>query len=101
MDLFECQECGDKYYKKVDQCPYCDGKDFDKSDGTEREVILTVLYEITLESGEYEQFTWDELEELVDKKFGKECKCIPFMNALDDAVKKGYFSEITLYISKT
>jgi len=100
MDLFECQECGESYYKKVDECHYCEGKEFDKSDGTEREVILTVLYEITLESGEYEQFTWDELEELVDKKLGKECDYIPLSNAIDDAVKKEYFSKMTLYISK-
>ena len=100
MDLYECCDCGKSYYKKVNRCPYCDNKEFNKSNGTEEEVIITVLEEIELESGEYQQFAYDELEELVSKKLNKYFDYMSFSNALNEAVKKEYFSEITLYVSR-
>jgi hypothetical protein len=103
LDLYECCSCGEPYYKKADQCPYCDSKEFDKTDGTEEEVILTVLREINIESesGEYQQFGYDELEELIGKKLGKEFDYMSFDSALDNAIKKEYFSKMTLYISNS
>lgn len=99
MDLFECNGCGDKYYKKVEQCPYCDSKTLAELEGTEEEVIMTVLREINIESGEYEQFDHDSLNELVREKLGKDYCWMAFNSALKDACKKGYFTEWTTYVS--
>ncbi|KKM50052.1 hypothetical protein LCGC14_1556470 [marine sediment metagenome] len=99
MKLFECSKCGENYYKRADECPYCDGKVLYEIKGTEKEVILTVLYELNLESGEYEQFTYDDLEGKVNKKLGKDVNWESFNDALKDAEKKGYFTELTTYIS--
>jgi hypothetical protein len=100
MKLYECEECGEYYYKKAEECPYCDGKEFSEIEGSEREVIFTVLKEIELESGEYQQFDEDTLEEKVDEKLKKSFDWTEFSFALDKAVEKGYFSKITLYISR-
>jgi hypothetical protein len=99
MKLFECNGCLESYYKKVDQCPFCDGKTFAELEGTQQEVILIVLREINNESDEYEQFDYDGLKELVDKKLGKDYYWRAFDSALKEACKKGYFTKWTSYIS--
>lgn len=99
MKIYECNGCGESYYKKAEQCPYCDSKTFAELEGTEQEVILTVLREINIESGEYQQFDYDGLKELIDEKFGKDYNWIAFDSALKEACEKGYFTEFTSYIS--
>lgn len=99
MKLYECNGCGESYYRRAKQCPYCDNKTFAELEGTEQEVILIILREINSESGEYEQFDYDGLKELVDEKLGKDCCWMAFNSALKEACKKGYFTEFTSYIS--
>jgi len=100
MEIYECVGCGDYYYKMTKQCPYCDCTTLTKLEGTEEEVLIIVLREINIESGVYEQFDYESLKEKVSKKLGNnDYGWMSFDNALKKACDKGYFSEITLYIS--
>ncbi len=103
MKLYECEECGSQYYKKVEQCPFCDSTVLNQIEGTEEEVLLTVLLEINMESEEYEQFNYDSIVEKVREKLSKEeydkYDYISLYNALKKACDKGYFTEMTFWIS--
>ena len=103
MKIYECVSCGEFYYKQIDQCPFCDSTVLIKINGTEEEVLLTVLLEISMESETYEQFSYDSIGELIIKKLGREIydklNYSAIDNALKNACKKGYFTEMTFWIS--
>lgn len=100
MKLYECEECGEQYYKKAEQCPFCDSTVLIEIEGTEEEVLLSVLLEINTKSGEYEQFSYDSIAELVEEKLGKrDFEYMSLSNALKKACDTGYFTEMTFYIS--
>ena len=100
MKMYECIKCGNYHYKKTEQCPYCDCTILTELKGTEEEIILIVLREINEESGEYEQFDYNSLKEKTNEKLGtEECGYMSFDNALKEACNKGYFTEITSYVS--
>ena len=103
MKIYECVSCGESYYKQVDKCPFCDSTILIQINGTEEEVLLTVLLEIKMESEEYEQFNYDSIAELIKKKLGKEMYNKLSYSAIDDALKKAcekeYFTEMTFWIS--
>ena len=100
MKLYECEECGEQYYKKAEQCPFCDSTILIEIEGTEEEVLFLVLLEINAESEEYEQFNYDSIAELVDDKMNKrEFGYMSLSNALKKACDKGCFTEMTFYIS--
>ena len=105
MKLYECLKCGDYYYKKVKQCPFCDSTVLIEIEGTEENVLFSVLLEINTESEEYEQFHYDSIVEKVQEKLGKDeynkYGCLSLDNALKTACNKGYFTEMTFYISST
>lgn len=103
MKIYECLGCGDFYYKQVEECPFCDSTVLIEMDGTEEEVLLTVLSEINTQSEEYEQFNYDSIVELVEEKLGKKeydkFKYVSLVDALKKACDKRYFTEMTFWIS--
>ena len=100
MKLYECEGCGEQYYNKRKECPYCNSKIFTETESTEREVLYAILKAISLSSGEYEEFNEDSLEERVEEELeGFKFKWVEFSLALDQAVEKGFFSKVIIYVS--
>jgi len=99
VKLYACVNCGEKTYKKLKECSFCDSKEFEESECTEREVIFVVLKEISLHSEEYEEFSEDFLEEKVAKRIGEDFKYSNFLSTLGNAVKEGIFTKMIVYVS--
>ena len=97
MKLYECNECGEYYYKKVKECPYCECNILLEIEGTDEEVILSALKELYFEEREYEQFNIDEIKKEIEEKIGNNFKYMSFSRALDTAEELGLFTKMTLY----
>lgn len=97
MKLYECNKCGEYYYKKAEQCLYCDGKICIELIGTSEEVILPALKEFYFNEGNYEQFNIDQIKEIIEEKLKKEIKWDAFCKALDKAEEKGYLTKVIIY----
>ena len=100
MKLYECEECGNQYYKKIKKCIDCK-KELKELEVLERDVIFVILEEISLTSGEYETIYEEELEEKVGEKISRDFDCTEYSFALDKALKNGLFSKRIIYISGT
>ena len=100
MKLYECNICGNRYYKKIKECIDCK-KELTELEVSEREVILVILEEISSTCDEYEAIYEEELEEKVGEKIGRDFDCTEYSFALDKAIKNGLFSKRIIYISGT
>lgn len=100
MKLYECNVCGNQYYKKIKECIDCK-KELKELEALERDVIFVILKEISLTCDEYKAFYADELEKKVGEKIGRDFDCAEYSFALYKAIKDGLFSKEIVDISGT